>query len=154
MSYYIYGPTDKMNFMNLSLKKCVELIGIQQVGKGSLDAKGRRYIKSQVKCSNRAIKKLYSSRINLFVQYDNLGTYAFSFHSEFTADILKTIIDYINSNLSKRQQEIFEEYFHCKIIDVNTIFSDQRLCLDYIVRTNYRGQGIQASNIISQINNA
>ena len=154
MSYYIYGPTDKMNFINLSLKKCVELIGIQQVGKGSLDAKGRRYIKSQVKCSNRAIKKLYSSHINLFVQYDNLGTYAFTFHSEFTADILKTIIDYINCNLSKRQQKILEEYFHGQKIDVNTIFGDQSLCLHYIDRTNYRGQGIKANDIISQIGNA
>lgn len=151
MSYYIYGPTNQDRFINEDLKFCIRLIGEQQVGRGSLDSKGRRYIKSQANCSNLSIKKLYCSRINFFVQNDNLGTYAFNFHSLTTASILKVIIDYMNNSLSETQRNKLIDYFGKNIVDVDTIFKNQKFCLQYIDRTNYRNQGGKADNLLSQM---
>lgn len=151
MSYYIYGPTAHDNFINRDLQFCIRLIGEQQTGKGSFDAKGRRFIKSETHCSNWAIKRLYRSRINLIVQKDNLGNYSFSFHSETTAIILNKIIFYINNSLAERQKNELVAHFNKSKINTRTIFDAQKTCLQYIDNVNYKNQGEKAEKILNEI---
>ena len=57
MSMYIFAPAGPVPLRNTFLRSGVEFIGSKQPGFGSSWAKGRRYIKSELLCRGRPIKR-------------------------------------------------------------------------------------------------
>ena len=108
MSYYVYAPAGTSdNKQDERLMKCVEYIGSKQKGSGSNYAKGRTYLKKELKkqgidCSGTAIKRaIVKKRKIKRHDYETYGLYVYYYHIDWCAVVIYEIIKYIVTNCSE-----------------------------------------------------
>lgn len=149
MGVYVFTPAGPDKLQNNILEKCVEYIGSRQVGYGSNSAKGRRYLKHELNCSGRAIKRTISKKYKIINnrEFETFGIAVYYFHSDFCAEIVEKIIDYIDGNAD----DIFKNHtFGCIPIGekyLNLSYAHRLSQLEWVQNEDYYGQGEKARNI-------
>lgn len=149
MGVYIFAPAGPDKLQNNILQKCVEYIGSRQVGYGSNSAKGRRYLKHMLNCSSRAIKRTISKKYKIINnrEFETFGISVYYYHSDFCAEIVEKIIDYIDDNAD----DVFKNrIFGCipigeKYLDLT--YAPRLSQLEWVQNEDYQGQGERARNI-------
>lgn len=149
MGDYVFAPAGPDKLQNNILEKCVEYIGSRQVGYGSNSAKGRRYLKHALNCSGRAIKRTISKKYKIINnrEFETFGISVYYYHSDFCAEIVEAIIDYIDSNADDTFKN---NTFGCipigeKYLDLSYSFRLSQLT--WVKNEDYQGQGEKAGYI-------
>lgn len=152
MGVYVFAPAGPDELQNNILEKCVEYIGSKQIGGGSNIAKGRRYLKRELNCSSRAIKRTISKRYKVILNKDfqTYGIAVYYFHSNFCVKIVEQIIYYIKNNADNTfKNNIFgklptgEEYLELS-------YGNRLGELKWVCFENYQNQGKEAQKINDQ----
>lgn len=146
MGIYVFAPAGPDKLQNNILEKCVEYIGSRQIGYGSNSAKGRRYLKHELGCSGRAIKRTISKKYKIINnrEFETFGIAVYYFHSDFCDKIVEKIIDYIDRNAA----DIFKNnIFGCiprgkKYLDLS--YAHRLSQLEWVQNENYQDQGEKA----------
>lgn len=149
MGVYVFAPAGSDKLQNNILEKCVEYIGSKQVGCGSNSAKGRRYLKKELNCSGRAIKRTISKKYKIInnKELQTFGVDVYYFHAEFCAKIVEKIIDYIDSSADDAFKN---NVFGCvpagpSYLDLSYAYRLSQL--EWVQRENYQNQGKKAKEI-------
>ena len=111
MGKYIFAPIILNGNSSDNLRKCIEYIGSLQNSGGSNLAKGIRYLKSTVGCSNYSIKYLYKSTRKYYGHnFDVYGPDVYKYDDKTVAHILETIINFVEMHSSDViKKSIFNE---------------------------------------------
>lgn len=152
MGTYVFAPAGPDKLQNNILEKCVEYIGSKQIGCGSNSAKGRRYLKHELGCSGRAIKRTISKKYKIInnKEFETYGIAVYYFHSKFCDEIVDKIIDYIESNADNFFKN---NVFGCissgiKYLDLS--YAHRLSQLKWVQNENYQGQREEAKKIIKK----
>lgn len=153
MSNYIIAPIGTSSETVLILKKCIEFIGSKQNGSGSDYSKGKRYIKSQTKCSGNSIKNLYKSCVKLINHdFEKMGFYVYKIHKNKCADILVEIITYINLYADETtKNRIFYDIAR-PLLYIDILFGKQKSKLKWVAIHNHQNQREDANTLINKLN--
>lgn len=153
MGNYIYAPAGPKKLDVDIIKSCIEYIGKRESGIGSDIAKGKRYLKRELHCSGKSIKRMYK-RCTKTQNHDfeRYGLEVFYYNKYVTAEILHKVIDYLRKycEISDR-----EKLFGCvpKKDDeyLKLIYSRRLSQLIWVSTSDYNGQGTDAEELYRRI---
>lgn len=155
MGVYVYAPAGAERLQNNILEKCIKYIGSQQPGGGSDIAKGRRYLKHKLNCSNRAIKRTASKRYKVLnnSQFREYGIEVYFFHSEFCVQIVKETIKFIADYADDAsKQRIFGHLPNgSEYLDLTYAYRLSEL--NWVLNEDYQNQGKMARDIYRDFEN-
>lgn len=153
MSKYVYAPAGSIKLRNELLKSGVEFIGLHQSGFGSSWAKGKRYIKNELRCSGTAIKKacIVKDRMHKhdFKQY---GTEVYYYHKDYCSKIVKIILDYLVLHI--KDPALPQAFANADFATLlNLTYSHRISQIKWVSIINYQEQGNDAERIYNDLNN-
>lgn len=149
---YVFAPTENCEKRNeRNFRNIIEFIGSKQTGIGSSTAKGLRYIKEQLGCSNTAIKFLYKSSLKFYNHdFEQFGVYVYKYN-EYCRGILSILIEYTSQYIEENQNH---NQLHRNMTDSEKfywLFSNQYRAIEWVKNNNYKNQYEKASEIISTL---
>lgn len=149
---YVFAPTENGEKKNeRNLRKIIEYIGSKQSGIGSNTSKGLRYIKTQLSCTNNAIKFLYKSGIKILNHdFEQYGVYVYKYN-EYCRDILGIIIEYIPQYI---EENLGDDCLHRNMTNAEKfywLFSNQYRAIEWVENNNYKNQYEKANKILSML---
>lgn len=149
---YVFAPTeshkkrDERNFRTI-----IEYIGSKQTGKGTLIAKGLRYIKKQLGCSNTTIKFLYKSSFKVINHnFEQYGVYVYRYN-EYCRGILSILIDYMSQYIVENPSNSQLNRGMTDSEKFDWLFSNQYRAIVWVENNNYKDQYEKAKQIISML---
>ena len=151
MSYYVYAPAGTTNYSHEErLMKCVEYIGSKQKGSGSYYAKGRAYLKKELKkkginCSSTAIKRAIIKKPKFKRHdYETYGFYVYYFHTEYCAviiyEIIKTIVANCNEEKIKELLGVAPKPNNAQNDGINLVYLHRIRSLKWVYDYDYKEQ--------------
>lgn len=147
MSIYIYAPAGPIQLRNTLLEAGVNFIGSQQSGFGSSWGKGKRYIKSKLHCSGRAIKRacVVKNKV-LDHDYEQYGTDVYYYHKDYSADIVRLVLDYLVAHINDALlPQVFSKSDFKQLLSI--VYSHRISQLEWVSTCNYRDQGEDATQL-------
>ncbi len=152
MGVYVFAPAGPDKLQNNILEKCIEYIGSRQPGSGSNIAKGRRYLKHELGCSNRAIKRTTSKKYKIIKnrEFNTYGITVYYYHKDHCEKIVEKIIYYINSNADDAFKNNTFGYTPSGEKYLDLTFKYRLSQLEWVHNENYGNQSEQAKPIIEK----
>jgi hypothetical protein len=150
---YVYAPAGALKLRSSLLESGVKFIGSQQYGVGSNWSKGKRYIRKCVNCSGTAIKRACVVKCKVIHHdYNELGLEVYYFHKDYSARIVKAILDYLVLHID--DPELPQSFSHADFKALlNMTYSHRISQLRWVCVQNYQGQGNAAEQIYNLLNN-
>lgn len=153
---YVFAPTencekrDERNFRII-----IDYIGSKQTGIGSYTAKGLRYIKEQLGCSNTTIKFLYKSSLKVLNHdFEQYGVYVYRYN-EYCRGILSILCEYLSQYTEDKNMMNKENPSYIQLNNHMTksqkfdwLFSNQYRAIEWVEKNNYKNQHEKANEII------
>lgn len=153
MRDYVYAPAGPQVLHSTLPRKCIEYIGSTQAGYGSNMAKGRRYLKSALGCSGRAVKRTINVYIKIVENdFQTYGLDVYYYHIEKCVDIIMEIIRFIKQH--SNDQKKIELFGHIPTSDdeyLQLLYGHRISQLKWVENQDYYGQAEKATNIIDRI---
>ncbi len=153
MEEYVIAPAGANAKQSIELRKCIELIGSTQPGKGSDYAKGRNYLRSRIGCSGACIKHLFKPIIKLVGRdFERHGIYVYKCHDVFAPVLLRKIINELIENVARADIEVLWGNIEPGQLYINLLFWKQMDAIAWTRDNNYLDQYECAKELWNDLN--